>query len=214
MVIATIEQKLLDLFFPKLCVQCKREGDWICALCEQEIVIDTEMFELENCQVQSLFKFENGAVRELLHNLKYNGIGDISEILVSIANRRGVLGKVDYPKRAVVVPVPTSRAHLKMRGYNQAEELARAVARYLGLSVDSSFLKRAEGGRSQVGKTVSERELQKGTFTVVPNSLPQQVLLLDDVCTTGNTLKECIQSLKNAGISEIYAMVIARKQFV
>jgi predicted amidophosphoribosyltransferase len=112
-----------------------------------------------------------------------------------------------------LVPVPLHPARRRRRGFNQAAELARALARRAGL-VAADCLERTGGGArtSQVGRGREERlDALAGSIRVRPGAaLPLRVLLVDDVVTTGSTLGACAAALEGAGVREVGAIVYAR----
>jgi ComF family protein len=111
----------------------------------------------------------------------------------------------------VVVPVPASTARIRSRGYNQAALIAAACARSLGVPVDPLALIRLRETRSQVGLTRLERlENVVGAFAADPARVTgAAVLLVDDVYTTGATLRECLTALRAAGASEARAVTVS-----
>jgi ComF family protein len=112
-----------------------------------------------------------------------------------------------------LVPVPLHPARRRRRGFNQAEQLARALARRAGLLV-ADCLERTGGGArtSQVGRGRQERlgALQGSVRMRAGAPVPLRVLLVDDVVTTGSTLAACAAALSSAGVREVGAVVYAR----
>jgi ComF family protein len=111
------------------------------------------------------------------------------------------------------VSVPLSRKSLSERGFNQAEFLARRVAKAFQLPLRSSNLVKVKETAPQAQLTPTERRSNvKGAFTVKrPREFSDKtVLLIDDVMTTGATLSECAHALKKAGAREVYAAIVLR----
>lgn len=116
------------------------------------------------------------------------------------------------PRPDALVPVPLHRARLRQRGYDQALELARPLARALGLPVLGGALwrVRATAAQSMLDATQRRRNLE-GAFAVYAGmALPQHVVLVDDVMTTGATLQAAARALRRAGVARVDAWVCAR----
>jgi predicted amidophosphoribosyltransferase len=218
-----IELLFLDLFFPKRCVACGAEGTWSCAICEADVMsrCTGRVVQCGEYPVFSGLDFTQPLVRELLHSLKYNGIYDASRDLVRL-----MVGEVSGKHLEhwlsglgggdiVLIPVPIGAAKRKMRGYNQAEEIARELGGLFGLPVCTSVLLRKGRRGSQVGKGRIERA--KGlaeSFWVREDELgsisDKTWIVVDDLHTTGNTLNACFETLRQyctgsmAGITAAY----------
>jgi ComF family protein len=111
-----------------------------------------------------------------------------------------------------VVPVPLHRARLRRRGYNQALELAKPLARRLGLPLLRNALTRARATGAQTELTaVQRRRNVRGAFAAqFRGAVPRHVAVLDDVFTTGATLGECVRVLKRAGVARVDVWALAR----
>ncbi|MGN6738538.1 ComF family protein [Dyella sp.] len=112
----------------------------------------------------------------------------------------------------LIVPVPLHRARLRQRGYNQALELARPLARALGVRLRHDLLLRTHPTAAQSELDApSRRRNVRGAFAVAPHvALPPHVTVLDDVMTTGATLAECARVLKRAGVARVDVWALAR----
>lgn len=122
------------------------------------------------------------------------------------------LRHLDGIRPGVIVPVPLHRARLRQRGYNQALELARPLARALGVPVYRAGLQRvrATTAQTELGALARRRNL-RGAFAANRNvAWPEHVILLDDVMTTGATLAECSRALRRAGVKRIDVWALAR----
>jgi ComF family protein len=111
---------------------------------------------------------------------------------------------------AVIVPVPMHKKRKRERGYDQVAVLATAIGKQTGQLVVDALSKDRET-LTQVGLSKSERSLNLiDAFTLRPGApLPDQVILIDDVATTGSTLTECARALRRGGVSSVSAVVIA-----
>lgn len=111
-----------------------------------------------------------------------------------------------------LIPVPLHRDRLRERGYNQALELARPIAREFGIALRHDILvrMRATTAQSHLVADARHRNL-RGAFEVVTHAaLPTHIAIFDDVMTTGTTLRECARTLMRAGVERVDAWAVAR----
>lgn len=116
------------------------------------------------------------------------------------------------PRPTALLPLPLHRLRLRSRGYNQALELAKPLAKALQIPLQHNLLirKRATAAQSTLDAKTRQRNLH-GAFAVAPGvPLPNHVVLFDDVMTTGATLHAAAQTLRQAGVTQIDAWVCAR----
>jgi ComF family protein len=112
----------------------------------------------------------------------------------------------------VMIPVPLGAKRLKERGYNQVGLVARPLAYQLGLRYEPDALRKTRETRSQVGLGISERsenvrDAYQADAEVVKG---KNILIMDDVATTGSTISACTAALLSAGAQEVYVLTIAR----
>lgn len=126
------------------------------------------------------------------------------------------LAQAAVPRPDLIVPVPLHRRRLRRRGYDQALELARDIGRGTGIPVAGDLLQRQRPTRAQTELDLAGRRRNvRGAFAVAPKVHARlqagvHIALFDDVMTTGSTLAECAHSLRQAGVRDIQAWVIAR----
>jgi ComF family protein len=158
-----------------------------------------------------------GALERVLHAFKFQRHDWFSEPFAD-ALRELVLARGDAAFDAAfdapfdaVVPVPMSRAKLRRRGYNQAELLGRALARRLGLRCDTAILAKRLERRTQSTLDKAQRAANvRGAFAASARGKSKSILLVDDVCTTGETLRACASALLAAGAARVCAVVVAK----
>lgn len=229
---------LLDLFFPKKCVSCKKEGSYFCQNCIQNIKqtdlvcpkcarlavggqahpICQRRFGLDGLWSLGIYK---EPLRSAIQNLKYRGVKDLTKILVNITleywvkYQPFVLDQIKKDRGVgwVVVPVPLYWWRANDRGFNQSSILGQFVSESLGLAYCNA-LKRIRYTKPQVKlKSLDRHQNIKNAFEIskpcVLNPSPY-VLLIDDVWTTGSTMKECCYVLKRAGAKKVWAITLAR----
>jgi ComF family protein len=130
----------------------------------------------------------------------------------------------------LITSVPLHPARQRERGYNQADLLAQALGRVIGIPVGTAWLKRVRHTRSQVSLNAADRRenvhnafacevpvggevpapSSKGKGCADPGVSGRRVLVIDDVCTTGSTLEACSVALKAAGASSVWGFTLAR----
>ncbi len=118
----------------------------------------------------------------------------------------------DAPRPDAIVPVPLHASRLRKRGYDQALELAKPVARELGIPLLADALQRvrATAPQSELDAEARQRNLRRA-FAVRPSALlPAHVVVIDDVMTTGATLNAAAKILLHAGVARVDAWVCAR----
>lgn len=131
-------------------------------------------------------------------------------VLSSLMIERAALDMPELPE--LLLPVPLHEARLRARGYNQALELARPLARAFGIPLRADVLLRTRATPPQTGLDAKARRRNlRGAFAVAADaSLPAHVALFDDVMTTGATLREAAQVLRRAGVARVDAWALAR----
>jgi len=160
----------------------------------------------------------DSGLRELVHLLKYNGVRPAAKVLGRmLAEATGTLEPAFEHAHIVVIPVPLFKTRRRQRGFNQAELIARAALKFhpaaerLQLCADT--LLRTRDTHSQIGLTSHQRrENMRGAFAVTRAAevTGREVLLVDDVYTTGTTVSECARVLLRAGAARVWVATVAR----
>jgi ComF family protein len=153
----------------------------------------------------------SGAMRTLVHQLKY---ADRHDARTLFGRWLAEAGRELQPGVDVIVPVPLSRLRLLLRHFNQAAVLAAELSRQTGVPMDPMLLKRTRWTRSQVGMTRDQRRRNiAGAFGVPRHRRARlegrNVLLVDDVVTTGATVDACARTLRRAGAARVDVLALA-----
>ena len=197
--------RLLELLFPACCVGCGRPPAALCPACLQRARLSatTQAPPPPLDGWVTVFAYE-GAVREALARLKYRNARSALPVLAAALVERlrdAPVGPID-----VVTWPPTTAARRQGRGFDQAEHLARAIGRGLGVPVRRCLARRA--GPSQTGRSAEER--RRGPVFVASPVPGLRVLVVDDVATTGATLATAARALRSAGARWVGGATVAR----
>jgi ComF family protein len=161
--------------------------------------------------------YESG-LRELIHLLKYAGVRPAANVLGRmLAEAVSALENEFQQPSVALIPVPLYRAKLRQRGFNQAELIARAALKINScggrLRLCAGVLGRKRETGSQIGLTSHQRrENLRGAFAVSDPEIVRgrEVLIVDDVYTTGATVSECARVLRRAGAAKVWVATVAR----
>ncbi len=196
----------LDLVFPPYCVHCGRVGSLLCPRCVASIAPSEPRHLPEFEQIWVVGHFD-GAVRDAVHALKYDGMRRVAEPLGDL-----LAGLIEDSGQVpdLVVGIPLSSQRLAERGYNQAGLIAHRVAERLGVPDELEAVTRVKNTASQVDLSAAERqENVKDAFRAEPGQVAgRRVLVIDDVLTTGSTMSACAEALRLAGASQIFGGAI------
>lgn len=240
--IRSMFQGLLDILYPRHCFACDKSlheerNSYICEDCLEQIK-ESEVrrcarcgFELgpgiassskgcpecENISLRfkkSFFVSDNkGPLKNLIHQFKYHKHVCLTKPLGDLLT--GLLQQDIIPEIDVVVPVPLHWKKKQERGFNQSELLAKKLCWKLSLPVSINNLHRVKNTLSQTQLSRLQRQKNiSGAFKVKKPDIffKKNVLLVDDVLTTGMTASECARNLKNAGANEVYLLALARSR--
>lgn len=231
---------VIDFLFPKKCLGCPNEGNYFCSSCRLKIKsIDRLVCPVcENpslfgkthfsCRSRyglngliSFFAYE-GIIREAIHQLKFKYVTDLAddffEILLKIwnedkDNRFLQIKRFIKEKNPVLVAVPLFWYKENQRGFNQAEIFAEKFSRFWNLEFKKDFLIRSKFTLPQAGLTQEQRKKNiENVFFLNSNiqSPISNIILVDDIWTTGATLKTCGELLKKSGAKKVWGLTVTR----
>ncbi len=230
-------RSLLDILFPPVCPLCEEDIQLdslclctgclnslsifkikkpACTVCGLPFASDAGQDRpCGNClskgppfiEARSAFIYEE-AVLQAIHAFKYKGKVTLAPALGRLAAEASVFSA----NPGLVVPVPLHKKRLKERGFNQSLLLAREISKSFSVPLDYSNLIRAKATEQQVNLSAEERKRNvAGAFEVKDRGAfkGKRVLLVDDVYTTGATIRECSKALKGAG-AKVFVITLAR----
>jgi ComF family protein len=199
----------IALAVPPFCWACggtSRPRDPLCLSCRSRLRwLERNPVELAGVDVWAPVAYD-GPARALVRGLKFRGAAGLAETMAAQIAACAPPDLLRPP--AVLVPVPLHPRRARTRGFNQAERIAAAIGRRAGMRVDDC-LRRRGGASRQMGRGRTDR-LQALTGAVELRSrVPSQVLLVDDVATTGGTLAVCAEALYAGGADHVAAVAYA-----
>ena len=148
-------------------------------------------------------------LKELIGHLKFHGNLSYTPLLAQTFINSLKHRKNNLPE--CIIPVPLHQQRLRERGFNQALELARIIAKQLHIPVDYTLCQRNKATPFQSGLSAKQRKQNlKGAFSVEKTRLYKHVAIFDDVVTTGTTVNELAKQLRQSGVETIEVWAIAR----
>ena len=216
-------KNLLNLFFPKVCYACSEllsdNEVHICTSCRHSLPVTNYHFDNDNTvekvffgrikieRATALLKFQKkGRVQRLLHNLKYKGHESVGEFLGAWLGNE-LHQTDDYKKIDVVIPVPLHKNKLRKRGYNQVAKFGKEIANALQTQYLDNVLIKETATKTQVFKSRFARWNNSTEHFSLRNEdqiIGKNILLVDDIITTGATIEACsnvLQKVKNVKIN-------------
>ncbi|MGA2367713.1 MAG: ComF family protein [Dehalococcoidia bacterium] len=226
-----LRSEVIDLFFPRECLGCGKIGGFICNSCAKKLPRiypplcqrcgrpETSGRYCQECwgkqnnridAIRSVFVFE-GTIRAAIHELKYRNLRAISAIL---GEYMATYYRDNGLKGDCLLPVPLHEKRIRERGYNQSELLAKEIAKHIGVPVKGQLVMRVRNNMPQARTSSAEerRVNMENVFSCQGLEVAgQDIIVVDDVCTSGNTLEACATVLKAAGAKSVIGFTLARE---
>jgi ComF family protein len=233
-------KNIADVIYPPMCLGCleilhPEKGKYFCANCQEQIRYLTDSM----CPVCGISFFNSSAGNHLCGNCLYSSpffsiaraVAVYETIILNIIHKfkygrdlsigsalASFLANFSFPdfefqSYSLLIPVPLHIKKLRERGFNQSLILAYALGEKKQIDVNFSLLKRHKFTLTQTGLNKKEREQNiKGAFEVSDKKkiAGKNIILIDDVYTTGSTLNECAKTLLKAGAEQVAALTLAR----
>ena len=224
----TLKAFILNTLFPPVCVSCKKEGDFLCAECIRSLdkkkisqvyykaEKDPDFHHLDGV-IYALDYAKNPQIKAAIKQLKYRFTQELAQYFGKlIAEKIGELSMAK-DRQIILIPVPLHKKRLNYRGFNQAEIIAQAITDESQDNISIINLLERVRHTSQQAKLNKDarHENLKDAFSMNKNCVhkysPNNLYcIVDDVCTTGSTLENCAEVLKENGFDKTYGLVITR----
>lgn len=215
-------------FLPEYCITCNKSGSYICKNCLRtkykvnfrtvchvcgrnsfKFCLHKDCRDYSNLDNLYFFCEYNSAAKELIEVIKYHGN---YSILNSLSWHMANYLKIVCPeyKKFKFTYVPSHWTKQNSRGFNQSQLLAKSIAKLLGVEL-CDVLQKNQATNKQAGTNRSQRSKNlKGKFTLKKVLVPENVMIVDDVHTTGATLNECASLLKLNGARTVYGYAFSK----
>lgn len=217
---------ILDFFLPRICPACKcrlsPDEEVICDSCFANIKLTSRDF-LQSEYLRKFaderiisgftapFIFENEKeLQKLIHQLKYN-----DRFRVGFYLGKKISGMIKEELQSwnadYIIPIPLHGTKKASRGYNQALYIAKGISHELNIRVLTKGIRRVSNTQSQTKLNLEERrQNMESAFRINTDKVSgRKIILLDDVITTGSTIRSCAKELLNKGATKVYALSVA-----
>lgn len=239
-IIIAVKNIIIDIFFPKTCFGCGKEGEYICTDCISTLEILNYQYCLcntnpkrvasimdsgkcpkcQNKKMDGLFfaiNYNNQLIQKTIQNFKYPPlVKNLSLSFSQIIYHHFQLSNFNTSNfdNFIIIPVPLEKSREKWRGFNQAYEVAKGLD-FLNIPIKNNCLVKTK--KTKLHSLLSKKERSKNilnAFKLINSEeiRGKKILLLDDVYTTGATMEECAKVLKKFGAKRVFGLVIARSQ--
>lgn len=200
----------LDLVFPPTCGNCGLVDSRFCPDCLRQLeqfAFEASARRVEGLDAACATGRHRGLLQKAMLAFKYDGATALSEPLAARLN--DALRRLEWEVDAVI-PVPLFADREAERGYNQSALLSRHVVSALGIESRAESLKRLRSTSQQALLSGAERQANvAGAFEASDEIKGLSILLIDDVVTTGATLRECAAALRKKGANKVYAIAVS-----
>jgi len=210
MTVYNAKRFLLDILYPNKCPFCNGGiafNQYYCPDCPENLGLLTRECEVFENITETFAVFEySEASSPFVYSIKESGNGCAISAAANL-----LCEKIGGAELDLITCIPTDSARKRERGYNPPALLAAEISAISGIPHDPKLLVKTRRSEAQKTLTADERRKNlKGVFALNKNrTCPKNILLVDDVCTTGSTLSEAAGILLSCGAENVYAAVVA-----
>jgi len=229
---------LTDLFFPKFCLNCGYLGTYLCLSCfkklkpvKQDVCFyckKTSLFGLTHPDCTKSLNIDgllcvyhyNPILKKIIKNIKYRLAIEVWKEFYKTISPETIYKLSFYngiSQDFVIQPIPLSKIKYNERGFNQASFISIFFQKFLRFPIVDLLIRKKEMSAQAQMKNKKERYSNiKGSFAINDKSpdmnghLPTKIILIDDVITSGSTVKEAARVLKKAGVKKVYVLALAK----
>jgi ComF family protein len=207
---SSLSRLILDLIFPPACIDCRSRGIWVCPKCLDSIKIEKIERELDGLdRVTSVGSYATPTLRKMITGFKYQSATCLEPSFIELLRRyKATHGVIEAP---TIIPIPSSEERILERGFDHVTRLAELIRQEFAPNAEiRSALRRAKQSLSNADLEdhVARRGNVMGSFEIV-GEVPERVLLIDDVVTSGATAGECAKLLREKGAKEVSLFTMA-----
>ena len=223
---------LLDFIFPPKCVGCKKNvesEEVLCSECFASLKINQTLFcgkcrarlpnSVKICHrdfpyiLGAATNYDGEIIKNTIHALKFRSVKSVAQPLAEILIKYADSLDLSF-KNFSIIPIPLSRNRLRKRGFNQSELISKIFSENFGLALETDVLIRSKHTKPQSEtRSLAERKENVTLCFAVNGGLNitnKNIILIDDVTTSGATLLEAAKILKSAGAKKIVALTVAK----
>lgn len=204
-------QWFFEALFPSKCLICKKEGSFLCK--KHNLFVSASENEVTFKYLDEILaatKYYSTPSRQIIDFFKFRGFKELGKIMAEEIQKECIKNK-EFFKGAILVPVPLHWTRKFWRGFNQAHVLALEIQKNNPSVFISTDLKRKKRTSQQSKMSKKERMKNlKDAFFWFGETMPQKIILVDDVVASGRTLEEAARILKKMGCQKVTALVFAR----
>lgn len=211
-------EKILEYIFLPSCGICSKLGEgYLCKNCGKEIrryLINLEKSDKnENIRIKKFFVLKyDGIVRKNIIKYKFNDKPYLYKMFskIILEDKKACEFIKSYD---IIIPVPVHKARKSKRGYNQSELIAKEISKELKIKTYSDVLIKINNNKVQSTLNKNERkENVKNAYKIINEQKinNKNIIIFDDIYTTGSTIKECIKTLKKSNVNKIGVLILAK----
>lgn len=208
----SLKKLLLNCLFPKQCYGCEASKTWLCQKCFSKIkkyqgqrpryLDDSQDFIIAG-------EYSDLVLKEIIQAFKFNFNTELVIPLTALLYSKLDLKTLN--KNCLIIPIPLHKKRQAWRGFNQSELIAYELSKLTGWTISKDLIKDKKTKEQAGLKEVERLSNQTGVFSWKGANLTgQNIILLDDIITSGATINQAALILKQAGASQIIAMAVAK----